>query len=134
MDNLLSGLLGAVIGAAISSLISMWQFQKQMRFESNRRFLEQLIQELQNIYTAQLSQLEITDKSINTINAFQVLTYKELEILQDDLDKLKDAILRYREGRKKSLVSTSTSMEEVHARENIKTYCTNIIQKIRRIT
>ena len=134
MDNLLSGFIGALLGVVISSIVSICLFKKQMRFESNRYFLVQLIEELQNIYTAQLSQLEINDKSMNIINAFQVIIYKEFKILEEDLENLKDAILKYREGRSKSLSSTTTSMEEVQARKSIDSSIKNIMQKIRKVT
>jgi len=132
--NLLSGFLGALVGVIISSFVSLKLFKRQIRFQSNRLFVEELLRELQRIYIAQLAQREIGDDSINKINAFQLISYKEFSNMESDLEILKNAILQYRNGREETMKSTDTSMVEVQARKTIETTCKEIIKKIRAVT
>lgn len=132
--DLLSGFIGALIGSLISAIVSWLILRRQLYFESNRFFVSELIQILQKIYTAQLSQKEIGDDYLEQVDAFKVLSFKEFDSLHNDLEKLKDAILQYREGRTKSLQSTSASAEEVQARQKIEAQCKIIIKKLRKLT
>jgi len=134
MNNLLSGTIGVLIGVIVTYLLSVRQFRKEMRIQSNRYLLENLIQSLEKIYIAQISHSEITDESINVISAFQVVSYEDLKILNQDLNTLKDAILNYNSGRQITLNSTTTSQEEIHGRHLINESINKIMEKIRELT
>ncbi len=131
---LLSGTIGVLIGAAITSIVTLYIFRKQMRIQSNRFFLEKLIIELQNIYIAHLSHTEIKDQNINVINALQDVSYKDMTVLDNDLNILKQAILDYNKGRLKTLETTSTSQEEIHASKMISNSIKAIMETIRKLT
>jgi hypothetical protein len=131
---LLSGTIGVLIGAAITSIVTIYIFRKQMRIQSNRFFLEKLMLELQNIYIAYLSHMQIKDQNINVINALQDVSYKDMAVLDNDLNILKQAILDYNIGRLKTLESTSTSQEEIHASKMIRNSIKAIMETIRKLT
>ena len=105
-----------------------------MRIQSNKFFLEKLIIELQNIYIVQISHLEIKDENINVINAFQGVSYKDMSVLDKDLNNLKQAILDYNNGRKITLASTTTSQEEIHASKMIANSIKAIMETVRKLT
>jgi hypothetical protein len=132
--TLLSGTIGVLIGALITSIISLYLFRKQMRIQSNRFFLEKLMQELQTIYISKLSHAEITDESINVITAFQDVSFKDMAVLDQDLNSLKQALLTYNTGRNKTLTSTTTSQEEIHASKMIDNSIKEIMKTIRNLT
>jgi len=132
--NLLSGTLAILIGVIITSIVTIYLFIKQMRIQSNKFFLEKLIIELQNIYIVQISHLEIKDENINVINAFQGVSYKDMSVLDKDLNNLKQAILDYNNGRKITLASTTTSQEEIHASKMIANSIKAIMETVRKLT
>jgi len=132
--TLLSGTIGVLIGVLITSIISVHLFRKQMRIQSNRFFLEKLIQELQKIYISKLSHAEITDESINVITAFQGVSSKDMAVLDQDLNSLKEALLTYNTGRSKTLTSTTTSQEEIHASKKMDNSIKKIMETIRNLT
>jgi hypothetical protein len=132
--NLLYGTLGALIGVVITSIITIWLFFKNARIQSNRFFLDKLIVELQKIYISQISHLEIKDEYINAINAFQGVSYKDMSALDKDLNDLKQAILDYNKGREKTLSSTTTSQEEIHAAKMIDKSIKAVMERIRQLT
>jgi hypothetical protein len=132
--NLLFGTLVALIGVVITSIVTIWLFVKNTKIQSNRFFLEKLIIQLQKIYISQISHLEIKDEDINAINAFQGVSYKNMSVLDKDLNDLKQAILDYNKGREKTLTSTTTSQEEIHASKMIDKSIKAVMESIRKLT
>jgi hypothetical protein len=140
ISNLMSGVFGAIIGTFVSSAVSIYIYRRKIRFESNRYYLDNLIKILQDIYLAVNSRSRINDDAIRSIDAFQVVSYDEFNILQPDLDKIKKEILLYRDSLVTSATISSTdstvaiSQEEIQSRKTIEGVIKNIMKNIRAIT
>lgn len=142
MDNLLSGIIGAVIGVVVSGSISILihkkqieQFETKLRFESNRQFVRDLIIALQKIYLALQAHKEVSDDDINAVIAFQIMPYQEFEKVRDLLSELKNAIFSYHQGREKRLEDTSkTPHEENEAKDKIYNHINQLLLEIKNVT
>jgi len=139
IDHLLSGAIGAIIATLLSSIVAIYIYRRQKRFESNRHYLDALIIDLQKIYIAIHGRLDIDDITIASIDSFQVISYKELKGLDEFLNKLKKEIFIYRDCiRTQQTTSTSSnvavSQEEIQAKKTIEGLIFKIMEYIRKVT
>ena len=132
--NVLSGFIGVLIGSAITSCVSLSIFKKQIRIDSNRQFILQLITELQRIYISVTSRKEISEDTLNFLEALRAVSFKECQILSPELVELNKLLINYRKSRDESLRSTQISIEESHNKEEILQNIQAIMRKIHKLT
>lgn len=65
MDNLLSGTIGGLIGTIIASFFSFLIFSRQVRIDSNRFFLSDMIDTIRRIYLSILQNKCVEENDIN---------------------------------------------------------------------
>lgn len=109
MDNLLSGIIGAILGTIVTAIINYRIFHRQVRIESNRIFLQDVVQTLQHIYVSELYGRKISDEDINFLVSFKIVAFKDFEIISKELDAINITIPQYNEGVQKTLGETTTS-------------------------
>lgn len=134
MENLLSGVIGAILGTIVTSIVSYYIFRRQARFESNRIFLQNIVQVLQRIYVSELYGRKISDEDINFLVSFKVVAFKDLGIINEELDAINRTIPQYNEGVQKTLSETTTSHLELSTKEELTKQIRNLILKIRKLT
>lgn len=134
MDNLLSGALGGLIGTIISAFFSYLIFFRQIRLDNNRHFLLKLIEVIQEIYVAQISNKLVSQEKIDFLNSFQAIAFGNFEKVGKLVNELKDIIVQYNEGREKSMSSTTISQSEINAKSKLAEKITEIAKYIRKVT
>lgn len=134
MENLLSGVIGAILGTIVTSIVSYYIFRRQARFESNRIFLQNIVQVLQRIYVSELYGRKIPDEDINFLVSFKVVAFKDFEIINKELDVINMTIPQYNEGVQKTIGETTTSHLELSTKEELTKQIRNLILKIRKLT
>ncbi len=134
MENLLSGVIGAILGTIVTSIVSYYIFRRQARFESNRIFLQNIVQVLQRIYVSELYGRKISDEDINFLVSFKVVAFKDFEIINKELDVINITIPQYNEGVQKTISETTTSHLELSTKEELTKQIRNLILKIRKLT
>lgn len=134
MDNLLSGIIGAVLGTIVTAIVSYHIFHRQVRIGSNRIFLQDIVQTLQRIYVSELYGRKISDEDINFLVSFKIVAFKDFEIISKELDAINITIPQYNEGVQKTLGETTTSHLELSTKEELTKQIRNLILKIRKLT
>lgn len=134
MDNLLSGIIGAVLGTIVTSIVNYRIFRRQARIESNRIFLQNIVQTLQRIYVSALYGRKISDEDINFLVSFKIVALEDFDIISKELDAINMTIPQYNEGVNKTLEKTATSHLEASAKEELTKQIRNLILKIRKLT
>lgn len=133
MDNLLSGALGGIIGTLISSIISYFIFKKQSKIESNRRFLQDLVNNIQNIYISIMKGVIIEEEQINYLISFLVIESKDFQKFNKKLTEVIKELLQYNDGVKKSLQSTSLSTLQISTKKNVENKINELIKILRKL-
>ena len=134
MENLLSGVIGAILGTIVTSIVSYYIFRRQARIESNRIFLQNIVQVLQRIYVSELYGRKISDEDINFLVSFKIVAFKDFEIISKELDAINMMIPQYNEGVQKTIGETTTSHLELSTKEELTKQIRNLILKIRKLT
>ncbi|MDD5044190.1 MAG: hypothetical protein PHH69_05325 [Candidatus Omnitrophica bacterium] len=134
MDNLLSGVIGAILGTIVTSIVSYRIFRRQTRIESNRIFLKDIVQVLQRIYVSELYGRKIPDEDINFLVSFKIVAFEDFDVISKELDAINLTIPQYNEGVQKTLGETVTSHLELSAKEELTKQIRNLILKIRKLT
>ena len=134
MDNLLSGIIGAILGALAASLISYHIFLQQVKIESNRIFLHDIVQVLRRIYVLSHYGRMISDDDITTLVSFKIIPFEDFDIFSKELDAINLTIPQYNEGVKKSLGDTETSHLELSTKGILEQQIQSLILKIRKLT
>jgi len=134
MENLLSGVIGAILGTIVTSIVSYHIFRRQARIESNRIFLQNIVQVLQRIYVSELYGRKISDEDINFLVSFKIVAFKDFEIISKELDAINMMIPQYNEGVQKTIGETTTSHLELSTKEELTKQIRNLILKIRKLT
>lgn len=132
--NLLSGAIGGVIGTILSSLVSYWIFKRQSKIESNRIFVQDLLQTTQKIYLAVLHNNQVEEDQIKYLSSFQAIGLKEFGNLNSKLAELRTKVLSYNEGVSKSLQMTTTSALQVVTKTEVEKTITELVNQIRKLT
>jgi len=134
MENLLSGVIGAILGTIVTSIVSYHIFRRQARIESNRIFLQNIVQVLQRIYVSELYGRKISDEDINFLVSFKIVAFKDFEIISKELDAINMMIPQYNEGVQRTIGETTTSHLELSTKEELTKQIRNLILKIRKLT
>lgn len=134
MDNLLSGIIGAILGTIVTAIVNYRIFHRQIRIESNRIFLQDIVQTLQRIYVSELYGRKISDEDINFLVSFKIVAFKDFEIISKELDAINMMIPQYNEGVQKTLGETTTSHLELSTKEEMTKQIRDLILKIRKLT
>jgi len=138
MDNLLSGaigaILGTILGTIVTSIVSYHIFHRQVRIESNRIFLQDIVKVLQRIYVLELTGRKISDEDINFLVSFKIVAFEDFAIISNELDAINKMILQYNEGVQQTITKTVTSHLELSAKEDLTRQIRNLILKIRKLT
>lgn len=95
MDNLLSGVIGAILGTIVTSIVNYRIFHRQARIESNRIFLQKIVEVLQRIYVLELTGKNISDEDINFLVSFKIVALGDFDIISNELDAIYKTILQY---------------------------------------
>ncbi|HEY9162912.1 MAG TPA: hypothetical protein VIS94_17700 [Desulfomonilia bacterium] len=134
MDNLLSGALGALIGTIISSLLSYLIFRKQIKVDSNRIFLSNLLETIQDIYLSLQHGTEVKEDHIKRLISFRAIGLKEFNKINNKINELNTLIISYNEGVLKSLKSTTTTSHQINARSESEKKVFELIKVLRDMT
>jgi len=134
MDNLLSGIIGAILGTIVMAIVNYRIFHRQVRIESNRIFLQDVVQTLQRIYVSELYGRKISDEDINFLVSFKIVAFKDFEVISKELDAINITIPQYNEGVQKTIGETTTSHLELSTKEELTKQIRNLILKIRKLT
>lgn len=134
MDNLLSGIIGAILGTIVTAIVNYRIFHRQVRIESNRIFLQDIVQTLQRIYVSELYGRKISDEDINFLVSFKIVAFNDFKIISKELDAINITIPQYNEGVQKTLGETTTSHLELSTKEELTKQIRNLILKIRKLT
>lgn len=132
--ELLSGLIGAILGSVITAFASYKIIKVQVRIESNRTFIERLIRTLQTVQVNCSSRSAISAETLNEIISFQAVKFKEFDVLDTNLNALKQNIYDYQNRFSDFLKSTSTSPEENDLKAQIIDVIKKIMEDIYKIT
>lgn len=134
MDNLLSGAIGGLIGTLLSSAVAFWIFMRQVRIESNRIFLQNLIQVLQRVYMLGQSGKLIPSEDIDFLISFGAIALDDFDELTKEIDRLKETILQYNQGVQDTIKATSASHLEVTMKARLTAQIKSATTKIRDLT
>jgi len=134
MANLLSGALGGLIGTIISSILSYLIFRKQLKIDSNRMFLANLIETVQNIYLSLQHGVIISDENIKQLISFQAVGLKEFSKLMEKITELNFSLGSYNSAVALSVQSTTTTSQEVTARSDAQKKIIELVNQLRKIT
>lgn len=133
MDNLLSGTVGAILATIVTTIVSYRIFRRQARIESNRIFLQNIIEVLRRIYVSERAGKKILDDDINFLVSFKIIAFGDFNI-SDELDAIEKVIIQYNEGVQKTIGMTETSHLEVSSKEELTKQIRNLMLKIRSLT
>ena len=134
MDNYLSGSLGVLIGIVLTSVISFFLFKKQSRIESNRIFLQDMLQVIQRIYLSLLQGKFIDEKDINYLISFQAIGLRDFKDFNSKLSEVRTNLISYNDGVQKTIESTSTSTLQISAKTLAETKLHELIEILRELT
>ena len=134
MDNLLSGALGGLIGTVFSSIVSFFIFRRQLKVDSNRIFLSNLIGKKQEIYLALEHGQIVSDGDIKQIVSFQAIGLKEFVKMNEILSELRAHLIAYNIGVSQSIQSTTTTVQQVSAKSDAEKKIFELVGVIRKLT
>ncbi len=134
MDNLLSGALGGLIGTVFSSIVSFFIFRRQLKVDSNRIFLSNLIGKIQEIYLALEHGQIVSDGDIKQIVSFQAIGLKEFVKMNEILSELRAHLIAYNIGVSQSIQSTTTTVQQVSAKSDAEKKIFELVGVIRKLT
>lgn len=64
MDNLLSGAVGGIIATILSAIVGYFIFKRQVKIDSNRIFIHDLLQVIQKVYLSVQQNTSVEDDHI----------------------------------------------------------------------
>jgi len=134
MDNLTSGILGALIGTFISSIVSYYVFKRQSNIESNRIFFQDMFKIIQHIYLAILKGKPVEEDDISYLISFQAVGLREFKEINLKLIEVRKHLISYNEGVQKTLQSTDTSSLQITAKTEAEKEIMNLIQLLRKLS
>ncbi len=94
MDNLLSGAIGAILATIVATIVNYRIFKRQVLIESNRIFLQNIVEVLRHIYVSERAGKKISDDDINLLVSFKIISFGDFNI-SDELDAIEKVIIQY---------------------------------------
>jgi hypothetical protein len=134
MDTLLSIALGGLIGSLLSTIVTYSLFRSQVRIDSNRKFLQEMIETIQRIFLSISQNIIVEDGEINYLISFQAFGLKEFTGLNEKLLEIENAIHSYNEGVLKTTQMTTTSSLQMTSKKEVEKKINELIKIIRKLT
>lgn len=134
MENLLSGAVGGLIATILSAIVGYFIFKRQVKIESNRLFIHDLLQIIQKVYISVQQNTSVEDDHIKYIISFQAISLEEFDKLNTVLTELRSKILSYNDGVSKSLQMTSTSTLQVSTKSEVERKIGEVVKELRELT